>query len=456
MDGKANIDTLFRENVVEFTNFVLRLGDRHAVHRDYDYFVGGVQDRSGVFGRRAAHDPLFFAGDRRCLHLSEGSKHHVGEGTFHRLAHDDRENESGRSIARACHYQHLTVQNKAQQRGRKARVGIEQRDDCRHVGATNGGDQQHAENQRYKYHDRKQNGVGGIHHQRNRQTKGSRQNGKTDDILPAIDNGPLRQYFLQFARGDHTAGKREGADYDFQSDLAHLEACHRGRAHVIFGDANDRCRKRAERVAQGGPLRNSRHVHQAQRNANSGADNQRDENPLVGHNLGVEERDDDGQRSADLAGQNAPARGRGRTQELERKNEEYNRDNVCKIKILLQFRWVHCCFDLGDLNIRSMRSVIRKPPTILLNDAATAIAPSAVVRRVSCRPAMMMAATTTIASRALVSDISGVCSSGETRLINSNPTNPARIKTYRLEMKSAGMTAPLHTDYKKVTDGWLR
>ncbi len=81
------------------------------------------------------------------------------------------------------------------------------------------------------------------------------------------------------------------------------------------------------------------------------------------------------------------------------------------------------------LNMRSMRSVMKNPPTMLLNEAATAIAPRIVESFVSCRPAMMIAATTTIASSAFVNDISGVCSSGETRLISSNPTNPARMNT---------------------------
>ena len=48
----------------------------------------------------------------------------------------------------------------------------------------------------------------------------------------------------------------------------------------------------------------------------------------------------------------------------------------------------------------------------------------------SCvRPTRMIAPTTAIASSALVSDISGVCSSGETRLITSNPMKAASMKT---------------------------
>ena len=43
------------------------------------------------------------------------------------------------------------------------------------------------------------------------------------------------------------------------------------------------------------------------------------------------------------------------------------------------------------LNMRSMRSVMKNPPTMLLKEAATAITPRMVESRVSCRPAMMIA-----------------------------------------------------------------
>ena len=101
--------------------------------------------------------------------------------------------------------------------------------------------------------------------------------------------------------------------------------------------------------------------------------------PLVVGHLGVEKRNHDRQGGADFSRQNAPARGHRRAQELERKNEENDRDNVGEIEILLQRELVHDFFDLRDLNMRSMRSVIRNPPTMLLNDAATAMAPSTVV-----------------------------------------------------------------------------
>src|SRR5215472_5810797 len=56
---------------------------------------------------------------------------------------------------------------------------------------------------------------------------------------------------------------------------------------------------------------------------------------------------------------------------------------------------------------------------------------------------MMMAAMTTMASSALVNDISGVWSKGETRLMSSSPRNAARMNTNRLDMKSAGIHSSL-------------
>ena len=61
-----------------------------------------------------------------------------------------------------------------------------------------------------------------------------------------------------------------------------------------------------------------------------------------------------------------------------------------------------------------MRSVIRKPLTMLVIEAATAMVPRIVVKVVCCSPATMIEPTTAIAEIALVSDISGVCRRRET------------------------------------------
>src|SRR5579859_4946308 len=90
-----------------------------------------------------------------------------------------------------------------------------------------------------------------------------------------------------------------------------------------------------------------------------------------------------------------------------------------------------------DLNMRNMRSVIRKPPTMLEVAATIAMVPRMAARLDLCSPARMMAPTTAMASRALVRDISGVCSSGETRRITSKPMNAASMNTYKLDKRSS-------------------
>src|SRR5438045_9297826 len=77
-----------------------------------------------------------------------------------------------------------------------------------------------------------------------------------------------------------------------------------------------------------------------------------------------------------------------------------------------------------------MRSVIRNPPTTLITAAVTAMKPRTRLSMLAFpAPATRIAPTTEIAEIALVSDISGVCSSGDTRRTNSKPRNAASMNT---------------------------
>ena len=67
---------------------------------------------------------------------------------------------------------------------------------------------------------------------------------------------------------------------------------------------------------------------------------------------------------------------------------------------------------------------------MLLVAATMAIKPKPSPASLFASPARMMAPTTAMASSALVSDIKGVCSKGDTRLITSNPINAASMNTY--------------------------
>jgi len=66
---------------------------------------------------------------------------------------------------------------------------------------------------------------------------------------------------------------------------------------------------------------------------------------------------------------------------------------------------------------------------MLVIEGAIATAPRTVLKVVSCFPASTIDPTTAMAEMALVSDISGVCSSRETFLITSKPVKVANAKT---------------------------
>src|SRR5262249_415711 len=112
-----------------------------------------------------------------------------------------------------------------------------------------------------------------------------------------------------------------------------------------------------------------------------------------------------------------------------------------------------------DLNILSMRSVIMNPPTMLLVAAMTARMPRTWASGLSCIPASTIAPTTAMASRALVMDIRGVCSSGEMRLMTSKPMKPASMNTNRPSIRAVPIFPhftlfrvphPSHVFYRRV------
>src|ERR1019366_6704730 len=105
----------------------------------------------------------------------------------------------------------------------------------------------------------------------------------------------------------------------------------------------------------------------------------------------------------------------------------------------------HYFFSSLRLNIFSMRSVIRNPETILVVAAVMATKPSTLLMVVASSLLMIrIAPTTLMAEMALVSDISGVCSRGDTLRITSRPTKVASMKTYSPISRLEGIALPLH------------
>ena len=211
----------------------------------------------------------------------------------------------------------------------------------------------------------------------------------------------------------------------------HHEPRERRGLQVVFRRADQRDAEGAEGVAESRPLRHGRHLHQAQGHADDRAEHQRDGDPLVVDDPVMQQRPADGQEHPELAGPHpAPRRGR-RAHPFQREDEQGRGDQVGDLDDVFASHGASFMAFSGRLalNILSMRSVMRKPPTTLLVAATIAIVPKTVASVLSCSPARMIAPTTAIASSALVSDISGVWSRGETRRITSKPMNAASMNT---------------------------
>ena len=208
---------------------------------------------------------------------------------------------------------------------------------------------------------------------------------KIDDVLTLECDRPLRQNFLQLSRRHQAAGKRQSAEDDLATQYRHLE-CRDSRAlaEIEFRRADQRHAKGAEGVAERRPLRHRGHLHHAERNTDRRANAQRDENPRVADcnvlDLALNTQLKDGpanrEHHADFAGQNAAPRGRRRVHPLESQDEqragyEINESDEC----LTAKDRCHDFVGRLDLNIFNMRSVIKKPPTMLLVAAITARIP---------------------------------------------------------------------------------
>ena len=172
-------------------------------------------------------------------------------------------------------------------------------------------------------------------------------------------------------------------------------------------------------------------VHHAQRHADDRAEHEADGDPLVVDDAVVKQRADDRQQHAELAGPDAAARGGRRAHPLEREDEQSRGDQVRdfdEVSVANHGSWF-----LGAAGLEHLEHAVGD------DESADDVAGGRDDReRAQHRgeprlpsPARMIAPTTAMASSALVSDISGVCSSGETRRITSKPMNAASMKTYK-------------------------
>src|SRR5579864_1219854 len=269
-----------------------------------------------------------------------------------------------------------------------------------------------------------------MEHQVNGQADSDEEHPEVDDVLTLEDDRALRQDFLELPCGHQAAGECERPENHFHRQDGHHELWNGWRAQIKFRRADQRDATRAKGVAESRPLRDGSHLHLAERNANDGAQHQGDRNPFVIHDAAIQQSSHNREEHAEFARPDAVARRRGRTHPLERHHEQSRGNEVGQFYDRVSSgKWSHGFGLRLALNIFNMRSVMKKPPTTLLVAATIAMVPSTVESVVLCSPARRIAPTTAIASSAFVSDISGVCRSGDTRRITSRPTMAANMNT---------------------------
>src|SRR4029453_15056800 len=135
----------------------------------------------------------------------------------------------------------------------------------------------------------------------------------------------------------------------------------------------------AERVRERGPLWHRREWNPRQGNADDESCDDRQDDPHMMDDGWLGPGDDDRHSGAGDARVDTPAGGRGCVHPVEREDEHGRRDGVPQLADAIH----HARFPspgLSVLNIFSIRSVIRKPLTMLVIEAKSAIAPRMRIR----------------------------------------------------------------------------
>ena len=134
----------------------------------------------------------------------------------------------------------------------------------------------------------------------------------------------------------------------------------------VFRGSDEARGEAAERVGQRGALRDRREGHARQRHADDEPGDDRQHDPTVVYDGGLNPGGHHRHRHARHAGEHAAARGLGIVHPVQRKDEQRRGEDGGELSDEM-----HHCF----LNILSMRSVIRNPLTMFVIDANRAIAP---------------------------------------------------------------------------------
>ena len=147
MDGIFDGDARLLQMIGHFAQRMLGLRHRHAIARHDDDRARILHDEGGIIGRALLDRPRFGPARRSRRLAAEAAEDDADEGAVHALAHDVGEDGARRADQRAGDDERRIGEREADAGRRPARIGIEHRDDDRHVGAADRHDEQEAERQ---------------------------------------------------------------------------------------------------------------------------------------------------------------------------------------------------------------------------------------------------------------------------------------------------------------------
>ncbi len=222
-------------------------------------------------------------------------------------------------------------------------------------------------------------------------------------VLAFVGDGPRGDDFHELAGRHQAAGEGQEA----QDHLGHQGADAECRdlfrmvpdPQIVLGRSHQPGGQTAEGVRKRGSLRNGRQRHHGQRHAEHEAHRNGDDDPGVALNFRQQERAADGRQHGHHARENAPP-GRAGVVHPHQREDEQDRGN--QVNQFFSGVYVHDLPGSRFLNILSIRSVSRKPLTMLVIEATTATVPRIVVKPVSWLPASTIEPTTAMAEIALV------------------------------------------------------
>src|ERR1043166_1269894 len=209
MNGVFQGDAAFFQDIAKLAAGVLRLGGGHAVSGNKDHLAGIGELDSNVIEPNFAHG----TGDRgfRGDGSAKAAKQHIGDGAVHGAAHENREDESGKTVESAGDDENVVAQHKASRGRGESGIRIQQRHHHGHIGGADRNDQHDAENKSAAHHGIEKHLSGGVDDPRNEAADHYDKERQVKNLLAFKHDWRAAHQLLQLGCGNQRTGNRQRA-----------------------------------------------------------------------------------------------------------------------------------------------------------------------------------------------------------------------------------------------------